>query len=309
MANQSPPDKKSRSRWQKLRRRLITMLIVIALTVLLVPVGLGIGTTVLLLYAACEESPYTPADLGLPYEDITLQARAGGAFRAYYVPGVEPANGAAIIIAPTTAHGRGARLHLVDLYARHGYAVITYESRRCADMGPLSLGYKETDEIGDVLAYLLTRAEIDPDRIGLTGFSSAGAASIMATARFPQISAVIAEGGYDDFAEGSIRLGTGGFLESVYKWSVVISYRVMAGESIHKLSPLDVIGEIYPRPILLIYGSKETTLEGAHRQQAAAGDHAELWVVEGAGHGSYWTVAEAEYKQRVIAFFDAALLQ
>jgi hypothetical protein len=299
----------SHRRPRTLRRRLITLLILIALTVLLVPIVLGIVTTYFLLYPSCGETPYTPADLGLPYEDVTIQARAGGAFRAYFVPGVEPANGAAIIIAPTTAHGRGSRLHLVDLYARHGYAVITYESRRCADMGALSLGYRETDEVGDVLDYLLTRDDVSPDRIGLTGFSSAGAASIMAAARFPEIAAVVAEGGYDDFAEGSIRLGTGGLLESVYKWSVVISYRVLAGESIHKLSPLDMIGDIYPRPILLIYGSRETTLDGARRQQAAAGNNADLWVVEGAGHGQYWTVAEDAYKQRVIAFFDTALLQ
>ena len=298
-----------RSRWQKLRRRLINILILIALTVLMVPVVLGIITTYLLLYPSCGEHATTPADFDLPYEDLTIQARAGGAFRAYYVPGADPANGAAIIVPPTTAGGRGTRLHLADLYAEHGYAVITFESRRCADMGPLSLGYKETDEVGDVLDYLLTRDDVNPDRIGITGFSSAGATSIMAAARFPEIDAVIAEGGYEDFAEGAVRLGTGGFLESVYKWSVVISYRVLNGESIDKLSPLDMIGDIYPRPILLIYGSEETTLEGARRQQAAAGENAEMWIVDGAGHGRYWTVAGDEYTQRVIAFFDEALLQ
>jgi pimeloyl-ACP methyl ester carboxylesterase len=307
-----PPSKpararrKSHTRQRTLRRRLITVLILIALTVLMVPIVLGIITTYVLLYAPCGEDTTTPADFGHSYDDITIQARAGGAFRAYFIPGT---NGAAIIIPPTTAQGRGARLHLADLYADHGHAVITYESRRCADMGALSLGYKETNEVGDVLDYLLTRDDVDPDQIGITGFSSAGATSIMAAARFPEIGAVIAEGGYDDFAEGSIRLGTGGFFESVYKWSVVISYRVLNGESIHKLSPLDRIGDISPRPILLIYGSYETTLAGARRQQAAAGDNAALWVVDGAGHGLYWTVAGEEYERRVIAFFDEALLQ
>ncbi len=309
MATPTESAPKSRRTPRTIRHRLVNILIILILTVLMVPVVLGIVTTYFLLYPPCGETSTTPADFGHPYEALTIQARAGGVFRAFSVPGKAPANGAAIIIPPTTNQGRGSRLNLVDLYVRHGYAVITFESRRCADMGAISLGYKETDEVGDVLDYLLAREDVDPDRIGITGFSSAGATSIMAAARFPEIDAVIAEGGYDDFAEGSIRLGTGGLLESVYKWSVVISYRVLNGESIHKLSPLDVIGEIAPRPILLIYGSAESTLGGARRQLIAAGDNAELWIIEGAGHGGYWTTAGEEYERRVIAFFDEALLQ
>ncbi len=288
-----------------LRRRLLHVLILLLIVVLFVPVGAGIITTYVLVYPACGEHPTTPADFGLAYEDITLTARAGGDFRAFVIPGT---NRAAIIIPPTTAQGRGRRMNLAVMYANHGYTVVTFESRRCANMGPISLGYKETDEVGDVLDYLLTRADVDPNRIGVTGFSSAGATSIMAATRFPEIAAVAAEGGYDDFAASSISLGTGGFMELIYKWSIAASYYVILGMDINKLSPLDVIPAIAPRPILLIYGSTETTLAGARRQQVAAGDNAELWVVPDAWHGEYWRKAGDEYEERLIAFFDSALL-
>jgi dipeptidyl aminopeptidase/acylaminoacyl peptidase len=285
----------------------VVLLALVALTVVLVPVVAGFLTTYVLLYAPCGADDTTPRDFGDSWEDVTFRARSGDSVRAFFIPG---ANGATIIIPPTTRDGRGNRLHLAHLFRQHGYAVLTFDSRRCADMGPLSLGYKEADDIGDALAYLIGREDVDRNRIGVSGFSSAGAAAMMAAARYSDLRAVIAEGGYGDFAEGAVGIGQdrGTILEKIYKWSIGTSYRLITGLDIDLLSPLDVAAQIRPRPILLIYGSIEGSLAGARLQQAAAGDNADLWVVEGAGHGGYLAVAPQEYEQRVIAFFDRALL-
>lgn len=290
-----------RYRW---RRMLILAALAVTLTVVAVPSALGFLTTYRLLYAPCGQDSHTPADFGLPWEDVTIAGRAGN-FRAYFIPGT---NGATVILPPPSQAGRGNRLHEADVLARHGYAVLTFESRRCADAGPFSLGYEEADDIGDALAYLQTRADVQPERIGVLGFSSAGAAAVMAAARYPALRAVIAEGGYGDFAEGTLALGTGGPLEALYKKAIAVSYRLLSGVELARLSPQTVIGQIAPRPVLLIYGSRESTLDGARRQLAAAGPTADLWVVDGAGHGDYLAVAPEEYETRVIAFFDAALL-
>jgi len=50
------------------------------------------------------------------------------------------------------------------------------------------------------------------------------------------------------------------------------------------------------------------SLPGARRQQQAAGDNAQLWVVDGAGHGNYSAVAPQAYEARIISFFNKALL-
>lgn len=270
-----------------------------------VPAVLGFATTARLLYAPCSERGLTPGDVGLAWEDITLQASAGGQFRGYFVPG---SNGAAILMPPTTNDGRDGRLDMAALFARHGYAVLAFESRRCAGMGPHSLGYHETDEVGDALIYVTHHAGVMPERVGIYGFSSAGATAILSAARFPGIRAVVAEGGYGDFAENAIGRESDTVLEAIYKWSLGASYRVITGLDINKLSPLDVIGTVAPRPILLIYGADERSLAGGRQQASAAGPTAELWVVEGAGHGAYRDAAPAEYERRVIAFFDRALL-
>ncbi len=292
--------------------RLLGLLVsAVLLTVIAVPVGAGFAFTATLLSPPCDDHGATPADLGYAYEDVTLAARAGGHFRAFFIPGGRDdtgPNGAAIIIPPAYGGGRDSNLPDAGVLARHGYSVLIFESRRCAGMGRLSLGYNEMDEVADALAYLLTRPEIDPARIGVLGFSSSGATAVMAAARMPELHAVIAEGGYGDLAEGAFGTAGHGALLTLYEWSVRASYRLLSGVSLDKLSPLDVIDQIAPRPILLIYGSREITLEGARQQLARAGDNATLWVVEGAGHGQYLERAPVEYEQHVIAFFDGALL-
>jgi fermentation-respiration switch protein FrsA (DUF1100 family) len=290
-------------RW---RRTIALAVFAVLVTVVIVPAGVGFVMTYTLLNPPCSNNGQTPGDYGYSWEDVTLQARVGGSFRGYFIPG---SNGAVIIIPPPYGGGRGSRLQEGDVLARHGYAVFSFESRRCAGMGSLSLGYEETSEVKDALDYLRARPDLDPDRIGILGFSSAGATAVMAGARFSEIGAVVAEGGYGDLAEGAIGLGTGSSnpLETIFKASLAISYRIISGTSIDKLSPEDVIGSIAPRPVLLIYGSRERSLGGARRQLAAAGENAQLWVVEGAGHGDYLTVAPREYEQRVVTFFDKAL--
>jgi hypothetical protein len=305
MKSPQRPSISPRRTWRYWRRLLAPLVAGLALAVGGTPALLGFITTYRLLNPPCGDNRQTPGDYGHSWEDITLNARAGGSFRAYFIPG---SNGAAIIIPPPYGGGRGARLDEGDVLVRHGYAVFAFESRRCAGMGSLSLGYKETSEVGDALAYLQSRADLDPDRVGILGFSSAGATAIMSAAQFPAIRAVVAEGGYGDFAEGALGLGTGStFLEKIYKESLAASYHLLTGIDIDKLSPSDVIGQIAPRPILLVYGSRERSLSGAYRQLTAAGDNAGLWVVEGAGHGNYLEVSPDDYEARIVAFFDRAL--
>ena len=282
---------------------------IMALTVALVgmPTLLGFLSTLGMLYVPCVGGSATPADYGYEWEDVKIPARAGGKFRGFFIPG---RNGATIIMPPSLSHGRAGRLRDAAMLAQHGYAIFTFESRRCAGMGPLSLGYWEVDEVADSLDYLLSRPDVDPERIGIYGFSSGGATSIMATARLPGLGAVVAEGGYGDFIENALgrnhHRGFVGYFLSVYRWSTRLTYRLVTGFDMSRLSPVSVIDQIAPRPILLIYGTGEASLAGGRQQKAAAGDNAELWIVEGAGHGQYRYIAPQEYERRIVTFFDEA---
>lgn len=262
-----------------------------------------------LLYGPCGEGHLTPGDYGSLVESVTVQARDGGAFRGYFIPGT---NGATIIMPPPLNSGRSVRLPEAAILARHDYAIFMFESRRCAGMGPLSLGYREVDDVADALDYLTTRPDVDPSRIGIHGFSSAGATSVMAAARLPELRAVVAEGGYGNFMRNTLNSHNDDLLTTyfltLFRWAIGITYGLVTGLDINQLSPVSVIAEIEPRPVLLIYGTHETSLAGGRQQKAAAGDNTQLWIVEGAGHGNYLSVAPEAYEDRVVTFFDEALL-
>lgn len=290
-------------------RLFLFFIIALTLSLITIPIVLGGLFTLGLIYAPCAGNAHTPADYGLTeWEEVTLQAQAGGEFRGYFIPG---SNGATIIIPPTGAAGRDGRLTEAAMLARHGYAVFPFESRRCAGMGPLTLGYAEVSEVADAVDYLTARREVDPERLGVYGFSTAGATAIMAAAQLPHLRAVVAEGGYGDFLKNALVQEPGhsvtAYFVWLYTWGSRWAYRWGTGLELEQLSPITVIPRIAPRPILLIYGSREVSLPGAVKQQAAAGDNATLWVVDGAGHGGYRVVAAETYEVRVVGFFKRSL--
>lgn len=284
-------------------RRLRWYIVILVGLVVALPVVIGFTTTYGMLYVPCGGALTTPS---VDFEWFTIDARTSGHFNGYMVLGT---NGATVIFPPNFRANLGSRLKEAEVLLRHGYSIVLFESRACAGMGPTSLGYEEVNEVRDVLDYLQLRGDVDMTRIGIHGFSSAGATAIMAAARYPELRAVLAEGGYADIG-GLFRdyNRDSTFLFDIYRWSVRGTYRLLIGNSIDNLSPINVIDQIAPRPLFLIYGTEESSLAGGRRQFEAAGSNATLWVLAGADHGQYINVAPQEYEERVVAFFDQALL-
>ena len=72
--------------------------------------------------------------------------------------------------------------------------------------------------------------------------------------------------------------------------------------------PISVISRISPRPLLLIYGELEAEKARPQEQLAQAGEPKDLWIIPGCWHGGYLDVVPEEWEQRVMTFFDRALL-
>lgn len=277
---------------------------------------IGVGLTVPTLIGAMFISALTTS-LGcgdgtppsVPYEEVRFLSTESGTdyTPAYFVPGTGR-DGAVVLIVPTN-QARGERAFEWMAYHDAGYHVLTFTGRGCLS-GVNTLGYMEAFQVGDALAYLATRPDVDMNRVGAHGFSQAGAAALLAAARYPAVRGVVAQGGYHDFGDeldnntASERLG---ILGGLFNLGGRFAYRLRTGWDVGVLSPISVIGQIAPRHILLVYGTDEPGLRGARLQLAAAGENAELWEVEGAGHGDYTTAAGDDYARRVVAFMDRAL--
>ena len=299
-----PRSRRTRRYWLRLLRLFIAAL---AGALVLLPLLLGVVSMYALTRPACSPGG-NPGAFNPDYTDISFTSTNGLMIEGYFIPGT---NGATIIIVPAYGNGRGGSLHYARVFNQAGFAVLLFESRVCTTQGWVSLGYQEAADVEAAYRYLLSRPDTDPARVGLHGFSSAGATSLMAMPRLPAIRSVSAEGGYHDYAALLGSLGEGTYFESLYRAAAITTYNLITGGSITDLSPINAIPQIGPRPVLLIYGSREVSLPGARLMLARAqetGVPAELWVVEGAGHGNYLSIAPEEFVERVVGFHQAALL-
>ena len=281
------------------------VLIVAALLAFLAPFIAGVIFIRILTTVGCGGGG-DPAAYNLPFEDVSFPSSEFKTdIKAFFIPGD---NGVTLVVPPAYTSGRGNLLHELVLLHKHGYGALTYESRSC--MGHyISLGYAEVTEVGDALDYLATRSDVDMDKLAIHGFSSAGATSLMAAARYPSLRAVVAEGGYHDFSDALRDTSQGqqwSFLGTFYEFGVKAGYRLTTGYDLSVLSPISAIGEIAPRPILLIYGTAEPSLRGGRLELAAAGENAQLWEVPGATHGSYAFTAPEEFERCVVDFYNKA---
>lgn len=75
------------------------------------------------------------------------------------------------------------------------------------------------------------------------------------------------------------------------------------------LRPVEAVGKIAPRPLLIIHGVADavTPVEHARQLYAAAGELKELWVVEDAPRCGAYFADRPAYVARVAAFFARAL--
>jgi dipeptidyl aminopeptidase/acylaminoacyl peptidase len=305
---QAPPTRTLR---QRLTFVLRTVAVITVILLLLAPFGAGFGFIAFLTRPGCASPPNAnanPADWNMPFQDVSFTlSELNLPTPAYFIPAENP-NGGTIIVVPTGPERRGDRIHEIAVYHRNGYHVLSFEARSCIANVPTSLGYREVPQVGDALAYLATRSDVETERIAIHGFSAGGALSVMAGARYPELRAVVAEGGYHDFtAELNNNTTYMGIMGGLFRTGAHLAYRVNTGDDLSVLSPISVIAQIAPRPILLVYGTNEPSLYGARLQQTAAGDNANLWEVPGATHGSYLADAPEDYERIVIGFMDEAM--
>ncbi len=277
--------------------------VLIGLLAVLLPTGMGWLAMWGLTHPRCGAGGI-PEAYQLEAEPVEVPARTGVSYQGYFFRGT---NEVSIIVPPAYASGRGGLLHEVAILVEGGYSVLTYDSRPCAGLAVHSLGIWEAEDIVDALDYLRTRADVDITRVGLHGFSQAGASNLFVAARLPEVRAVVAEGGYVDYGAQTLGLDRDqGLLMTLFVAGARLGYRMATGLPLEALRPLDHLGAA-PPPILLVYGEHELTLHGA-RAAAESSPMITLWTVPGGRHGSYVASAGREvYAARVLDFFDAAL--
>lgn len=254
-----------------------------------------------------------PSDVGIEHwHDVSFQSTDGLTLSGWYV-GTE--NGATVIL----VHGLGGnRAQLLDdaaLLVANGYGVLLFDLRNSGHSeGDLTtMGYLEVLDVGGALDFVKTQPESDVERVGLLGHSMGGVAAILAAARYPQTKAVIAEStltSVEDNVGDSLKALTG-LPPFPFAPLVVWFGERETGIDIGQVSPLDAIGSISPRAVMIVHGELDEVIsaQNAPKLYAAAGEPKELYVIPNAGHGGLPQTQPEEYRRRIVGFFDRYLLQ
>jgi uncharacterized protein len=282
------------------RRYLRRSLIGVAAAVVAFEVVSPIAVSYVLTHVGRSPSP-TP-DLGASAEEVTFRTSDGIELAGTYVPS---RNGAAVIAFP----GRSGPVEEARMLARHGYGVLLFDRRGDGESEGDPYRWAANRDVKAAVAYLRSRPDVDPERIGGLGLSLGGELMLESAAQTDALKAVVSEGaGIRTIREHVHTAGAG-------KWAQVPFYSVWTVATAvfsNHLPPedlKDLVGRIAPRPVFLIYASHGLGGEELNPQfYAAAGEPKTLWEIPEASHTGGLDARPEEYERRVVAFFDSALL-
>jgi len=180
---------------------------------------------------------------------------------------------------------------LAERICREGFAVLIFNFRGtgASDGNFDILGWAR--DLNAVIDYLFTLPEVDGSRLSLLGFSGGAAVSICVASQDKRVSCVVAcacpaeftfftdvddsSSVIDHFRSiGAIR--SNDFPHSAEEW--------LGGFKV--VSPIKCVAGIAPRPLLLVHGSQDETVEVSHAYKLydRAGEPKQIIIIDGAGH-------------------------
>ncbi len=284
-------------RLRYLRRAGIAVAAVLAAYWLVLPVAMAILAT------HRPRADVASADLGAPYQQVSIQTSDGLDLAAWYVPS---RNGAAVISYPT----RQGKAEQARMLVRHGYGVLLVDARGYdgSEGDPNAFGWDGAKDIGAAVAWLQQRPDVTDGGIGGIGFSVGGETMMQAAASNAGLRAVVSEGaGVRSVREHLLR-GPRGWFSLPEAAVQTAAIAVMSGTG-PPPSLSDLVPRIAPRPLFLIHAGQGGGGEELNRDYyRAASSPKTLWKIDEAGHVGGFQARPTEYEQRVTRFFDAALL-
>ncbi|MFC2017303.1 alpha/beta hydrolase [Chloroflexota bacterium] len=187
--------------------------------------------------------------------------------------------------------GDGGYPLLAERICRQGFAVFIFNFRGTGSSGGNLdiLGW--TRDLTAVIDYLCALSEVDRSHLSLLGFSGGAAVSVYVASQDKRVSSIVAcacpaeftffpnvdepQSIIDHFRSiGTIRDES--FPQSTEEW--LNGFRLV--------SPIKYIAGIAPRPLLLVHGNQDETVDVSHvhRLYDSAGEPKQLIIIDGAGH-------------------------
>ena len=205
--------------------------------------------------------------------------------------------------------GRASSQKRAKLLARHGYGVLLFDRRGEGESegDPNLFGWQGERDVHAAVAFLQSRPDVDPQRIGGIGLSVGGEMMIEAAAESTALKAIVSEGASgrsvrDERREPRRRLEE--LSAPASRPPRRRSSRVPAACRPPGLVP-KISGAVF-----FVYGEHGQAPEKPANNAFYAAAHGtkEIWEVPGSGHMGGTEAQPREYERRIVGFFDRTLL-
>lgn len=285
--------------------RVAIVVIIVAVTIIW-----GWGASRLILTPQRDDVNTKPAQLHMSYEDVTFTSTDGIQTMGFFIPGARTKPTVIVL------HGYGTNKSDVLTFAamlhHHRYNVLVFDFRGHGQTkGKCTLGYNETRDLAGAVDYLMTREDIDKNKIGVLGCSMGANVAVIGAANDQRIKAIVADSGFASFENTVTRFADLFYHLPKYPFvpPAIWFAEWRAGFSARKADATKYIGHISPRAVFIIGGVKDMRIPIENQEELfkAAGEPKQLWIVPKADHLEARSLWPVEYERKVMTFFDKYL--
>jgi dipeptidyl aminopeptidase/acylaminoacyl peptidase len=272
--------------------------------------GGGGAETGILADVKVESRAISPADAGIPFEDVSFRNADGLTLRGWYLrpPADVAGRAAAIAYGHGNATDRRHWLPVAGPVHDAGVAQLLFDftGRGESDGEVISMGFHESRDLRAALDFLAARPEVDPLRLALGGRSMGAAAALFLAADDARVKALVLDSPYADLTEVVDRA-----LAS-YSTPLLIfrpPLLAVAGWRAHyapgSVRPIDAVRKI-KAPILLFHGDKDAIVpySDAARFKSLSAGPLTLVTLTGLDHNS---TRPSDYARRIAAFLTQTM--
>lgn len=246
-------------------------------------------------------------ETSLDVREVTFKSRDGLTLFGRFV---RSRNHATILLLHPLNGSSSNMLLYAEFLARAGYGVFMFDLRAhgSSDGDISTYGLREADDVAGAVDYLLSRLDVNGQKIGALGISLGAQAALRGALKTDCIRALVLEGlnpvGLRD--HGGMPKSLQRWVNYVPNWLYYRVYEFMIGGK--DSGVLETIGKIAPRPILLIAGGEKDIYFNRLFFQAA-NEPKEIWELPEAEHAAAILEDSHAYVRRVTEFFDRTLLR
>ncbi len=252
----------------------------------------------------------TPSDINIPYKEVAFKSTDGISHKGWFIEPVKP-KGTIIL-----CHGFGTNKSDILNYAcflyEGNYNVFLFDFRAHGDTkGKSSLGYFEMNDLEGAIEYLVRKGKVDESKIGAMGVSMGAAVVFMTASKNKYLKAVAGDSSFDSFEKTITRFARLFYHLPKYPFIPITIKACELRLMFHAkyADPLDYVGAISPKPILIIHGEKDQRIpvREAKLLYKMANPPKEILIVPGADHLQASIIMGKEYETRILQYFDKYL--